>query len=79
MAQEVGARVGRSALLQRALPSTSQRRRSRFRGAPLSCLRLILGDQLNARHSWFRTVDDDVVYVLMEVRGETDYVRHNAQ
>ncbi|WP_017462121.1 cryptochrome/photolyase family protein [Dyella ginsengisoli] len=45
----------------------------------MSCLRLILGDQLNARHSWFRTVDDDVVYVLMEVRGETDYVRHHAQ
>jgi deoxyribodipyrimidine photolyase-related protein len=45
----------------------------------VSCLRLILGDQLNARHSWFRAVDDDVVYVLMEVRSETDYVRHHAQ
>ena len=43
------------------------------------CLRLILGDQLNARHSWFRAVDENVVYVLMEVRGETDYVRHHAQ
>ena len=42
-------------------------------------LRLILGDQLNARHSWFRHVDDEVIYVLMEVRSETDYVRHHAQ
>lgn len=45
----------------------------------MTCLRLILGDQLNARHSWFRRVDDEVVYVLMEVRSETDYVRHHAQ
>ncbi|MGN6738462.1 cryptochrome/photolyase family protein [Dyella sp.] len=45
----------------------------------MACLRLILGDQLNTRHSWFRRVDDQVVYVLMEVRSETDYVRHHAQ
>lgn len=45
----------------------------------MSCLRLILGDQLNARHRWFRAVDDNVVYVMMEVRSETDYVRHHAQ
>jgi len=45
----------------------------------MTCLRLILGDQLNARHGWFRAVDDNVVYVLMEVRSETDYVRHHAQ
>ncbi|AKJ69437.1 deoxyribodipyrimidine photolyase [Pandoraea thiooxydans] len=42
-------------------------------------LRLILGDQLNPRHSWFRTVDPLVIYVLMEVRQETDYVLHHAQ
>ena len=42
-------------------------------------LRLILGDQLNPCHSWFNTVDDGVVYVLMEIRQETDYVRHHAQ
>ena len=35
-------------------------------------LRLLLGDQLNLRHSWFNTVDDHVLYVLMEVRQETD-------
>ncbi len=45
----------------------------------MTCLRLILGDQLNARHSWWRERRDDVVYVLMEVRSETDYVRHHAQ
>lgn len=42
-------------------------------------LRLILGDQLNYKHSWFGTRDDNVTYVLMEMRQETDYVRHHIQ
>lgn len=42
-------------------------------------LRLILGDQLNAAHPWFRAPDPDVVLVMMEVRSETDYVVHHAQ
>ena len=42
-------------------------------------LRLILGDQLNYHHSWFSQVNEDVVYVMMEMRQETDYVRHHAQ
>jgi deoxyribodipyrimidine photolyase-related protein len=42
-------------------------------------LRLILGDQLNPLHSWFTAVDDNVIYVLMELRQETDYVLHHAQ
>ncbi len=42
-------------------------------------LRLILGDQLNANHSWFKTVDDSVTYVLMEIRTETDYAQHHIQ
>ncbi len=42
-------------------------------------LRLILGDQLNERHSWFAARRDDVVYVMMEMRQETDYVLHHAQ
>lgn len=42
-------------------------------------LRLILGDQLNSNHSWFKSVDDSVVYVMMEVRSETDYVQHHIQ
>jgi deoxyribodipyrimidine photolyase-related protein len=45
----------------------------------MACVRLILGDQLNERHSWFSKVDEKVVYVMMEVRSETDYVRHHAQ
>ena len=44
-----------------------------------STLRLILGDQLNAQHRWFTDVDDATIYVLMEVRQETDYVLHHAQ
>lgn len=42
-------------------------------------LRLILGDQLNSQHSWFRKVDDSVHYVLMEIRTETDYATHHIQ
>ena len=45
----------------------------------MATVRLILGDQLNPEHSWFRQVDPAVVYVLMEVRSETDYVVHHAQ
>jgi deoxyribodipyrimidine photolyase-related protein len=42
-------------------------------------LRLVLGDQLNPAHSWFRKREDGAVYVLMEVRQETDYVLHHVQ
>jgi len=42
-------------------------------------LRLILGDQLNANHSWFKRIEDSVVYVLMEIRTETDYATHHIQ
>ena len=42
-------------------------------------LRLVLGDQLNARHSWFDRVDGDVLYLIAELRQETDYVRHHVQ
>jgi len=42
-------------------------------------IRLILGDQLNSKHSWFDQVDAGVLYVLMEVRSETDYVKHHIQ
>ena len=45
----------------------------------MTCLRLILGDQLHSGHSWFQSVDPDIIYVIMEVRSETDYVRHHAQ
>lgn len=45
----------------------------------MKTLRLILGDQLNAAHSWFGKKDDQVLYVMMEIRQETDYVRHHIQ
>lgn len=49
------------------------------RWVPAHTLRLVLGDQLNPLHSWFETPNASVVYVLMEVRAETDYVLHHAQ
>ncbi len=42
-------------------------------------IRLILGDQLNAEHSWFDTYDDSVLFVLMEVLPESEYVTHHIQ
>lgn len=45
----------------------------------MKTLRLILGDQLSINHSWFRAVDPDVVYTLMEIRQETDYAEHHVQ
>ncbi len=45
----------------------------------MTTLRLILGDQLNPKHSWLAAPDDSADYVLMEVRQETDYVLHHAQ
>ncbi len=41
----------------------------------MKTLRLILGDQLNENHPWFQHVNADVVYVLMELRSETDYAK----
>lgn len=42
-------------------------------------IRLLLGDQLNIQHSWFQTIQDHVLYVLMEIRTETDYTTHHIQ
>ena len=42
-------------------------------------LRLILGDQLNSNHSWFDTVDKNTLYLMAEMRQETDYVKHHIQ
>lgn len=42
-------------------------------------LRLILGDQLNINHSWFKIVDPSVTYVMMEILSETNYVQHHIQ
>jgi deoxyribodipyrimidine photolyase-related protein len=45
----------------------------------MKTLRLVFGDQLNQKHSWFQTVDDDITYVMAEMRQETDYVKHHIQ
>ncbi|HAI74834.1 MAG TPA: cryptochrome/photolyase family protein [Microscillaceae bacterium] len=42
-------------------------------------LRLLLGDQLNAQHTWFRQVNPEVCYVLMETKTECTYVKHHIQ
>lgn len=42
-------------------------------------LRLILGDQLNHKHSWFNEDQDNNIYFMAEMRQETDYVTHHIQ
>ena len=42
-------------------------------------LRLILGDQLNLKHSWFKEKNNDVIYFMAEMKQETNYVKHHIQ
>lgn len=42
-------------------------------------LRLILGDQLNPQHSWFKVKDPSVLYVIAELHDEAGYVKHHIQ
>ncbi|MFC4738863.1 cryptochrome/photolyase family protein [Flavobacterium ponti] len=45
----------------------------------MKILRLLLGDQLNSQHSWFNEVDENTIYLMAEMRQETDYVKHHIQ
>ncbi len=45
----------------------------------MKTLRLILGDQLDEKHSWFRKIEPDTVYCMFEMLQETDYVKHHIQ
>ncbi|MEM9101728.1 MAG: cryptochrome/photolyase family protein [Pseudomonadota bacterium] len=42
-------------------------------------LRLILGDQLNHQHSWFKSKDSGILYVMAELKQEVTYVHHHIQ
>ena len=42
-------------------------------------LRLIMGDQLNASHSWFKKKDSSVLYIIAELKSEASYAPHHAQ
>lgn len=42
-------------------------------------LRLILGDQLNLKHSWFHDKDENIIYFMAEMKQETNYVKHHIQ
>jgi len=42
-------------------------------------LRLILGDQLNINHSWFKEKSPKVVYVIAELYQEMSYTTHHIQ
>lgn len=42
-------------------------------------LRLIFGDQLNARHSWYSEQNDEVLYLIAEMPQEAGYEKHHIQ
>ncbi|MDA9774021.1 cryptochrome/photolyase family protein [Saprospiraceae bacterium] len=42
-------------------------------------LRLVLGDQLNSEHSWYKEKSEDILYVIMELQQEATYTRHHVQ
>ena len=42
-------------------------------------LRLILGDQLNAKHSWYQKREESTLYIIAELHQETNYVKHHGQ
>ena len=42
-------------------------------------IRLVLGDQLNPRHSWFSEVNPDITYAFIECKGEGSYAPHHIQ
>jgi deoxyribodipyrimidine photolyase-related protein len=44
-----------------------------------SSLYLILGDQLNRKHSWFRKIDQNRTFLFIESREEATYVAHHIQ
>ncbi|MHA7100441.1 cryptochrome/photolyase family protein [Roseivirga pacifica] len=45
----------------------------------MKTLRLLLGDQLNQNHSWFKKTDPQHIYVLMEMEQELNYTTHHIQ
>ncbi|WP_444928807.1 cryptochrome/photolyase family protein [Microbulbifer sp. SSSA002] len=45
----------------------------------MKTLRLLLGDQLNQKHSWFRRSQENTIYFIAEMRQETDYTVHHIQ
>jgi deoxyribodipyrimidine photolyase-related protein len=70
----MGKTVGLGKVLLGALPPSAT-----YGNCIMTTLRLILGDQLNPLHNWFAQSDESVIYTLMEIRQETDYVLHHAQ
>lgn len=42
-------------------------------------LRLILGDQLNASHSWFKKIQPNTLYIIAELKQEATYTKHHKQ
>ena len=42
-------------------------------------IRLLFGDQLNAKHSWFNEKQDGCLYVLAELHQKAQYTKHHVQ
>ena len=89
VAQKMGANMGTGGVLFSTMSSIQTIMNQRdWNECIASCgdseradeVRLILGDQLNSNHSWFaQGSQQEVLYLFMEVRSETDYARHHVQ
>ena len=84
MAQKVAARLAECKILLQALRigtlDLNQRKAPMNRPEnSYKTLRLILGDQLNASHSWFKEIQPATLYVVAELKQEATYVRHHQQ
>jgi deoxyribodipyrimidine photolyase-related protein len=65
--------------IEHAFDPLAGQHRPSVRPTAATTLRLVLGDQLHAGHSWYARPDPEVLYIMMEVREETDTVAHHAQ
>lgn len=45
----------------------------------MKILRLVLGDQLNPEHSWWKQTNDRITYLMAELKQESTYTVHHIQ
>jgi len=91
LAQKVGERVGKRKILLSTLSFNEKRgsmtrsiakEKSNHLNTKYRKLRLILGDHLNASHSWFKDnklEQSETLYLIAELHQESHYVKHHEQ
>lgn len=78
VAAQMEGQLGSCSLLFRTLPQEPAQPAA-VKIPKCAKLRLVLGDQLNIRHSWFENPEEDVLYLVAELHQEATYTRHHVQ